>query len=708
MVNAGYGQCSVNGSGVSGLMVASVGDTGVTFRWSSVSLAQNFEYTVTNDSSYTGYTGNTNFVYYLDYTADTFASQAPLQPSTKYWIFVQKTDCSGLDSTSFTTLAWDCHLHTLQPGVLSAAQPCAFNAAFGVASTSIYQQYTFLHNGQPIPGYVNLPGVPAGSNPLTYVVPPGEGAAGVYRVASSFINCPGGPVDTGNSQYWYYGGIDSLMLTALTGTSVHFKWGTAREGSTYRWGLTTGSFQLPDTLHSTTNTFAFAGGLVPGTKYYLFVTDSSIAGCNNFFDTLSFVAGETFVNPCPPGVVPVPAIQSNTGSFAVCGSSGLLLTSGSATGNVWYYNGAPLDSTGAALAVTQSGNYSVVVTNGVGCSDTSAVQVVTFDPGPPPPVLTASGSLTICAGSSVTLYSSASTGNQWYEGNIALPGVTGSQYLADQSGQYWVQVMDGYGCRANSSVVTVTVNNDTAGESVVPTVTPAGPLTLCPDTVVLLVSSRAVNYQWFWNGAAIQGSTGDSLTVTTSGNYAVATGTAGCGSVGSLSATVAITYLDQLVPVITMVNGVLVSNWATGNQWYLNGSIIQGALHQHFTPSAPGSYTVRVENGIQTVDTSTFQIGVGGCWSQYSLPYVITDSVYITPDVLVYPNPAINVLTLSNRQSGPVTVRIFNLLGQAVFEGQGVVGTVQVDVGRWSKGAYFVLVIDERTKQQEKVVVLRL
>jgi Secretion system C-terminal sorting domain len=239
-------------------------------------------------------------------------------------------------------------------------------------------------------------------------------------------------------------------------------------------------------------------------------------------------------------------------------------------------------------------------------------------------------------------------------------------------------------------------------------VTPAGPLTLCPDTVVLLVSSRAVNYQWFWNGAAIQGSTGDSLTVTTSGSYAVATGSAGCGSVGSLSATVAITYLDQLVPVITMVNGVLVSNWATGNQWYLNGSIIQGALHQQFTPSAPGSYTVRVENGIQTVDTSTFQIGVGGCWSQYSLPYIITDSVYITPDVLVYPNPAINVLTLSNRQSGPVTVRIFNLLGQAVFEGQGVVGTVLVDVGRWSKGAYFVLVIDERTKQQEKVVVLRL
>src|SRR5580658_6435714 len=77
MVNTGFGQCLTNGAGVSGLAVVTVSDTGVTFRWTSLSSAQNYEYAVTTDSSYTGYTGDTNFVYYLNYTPDTFASQAP-------------------------------------------------------------------------------------------------------------------------------------------------------------------------------------------------------------------------------------------------------------------------------------------------------------------------------------------------------------------------------------------------------------------------------------------------------------------------------------------------------------------------------------------------------------------------------------------------------------------------------------------------------
>ena len=707
MLNTGYGQCSPYPGGLTGLTVVSVSDTGVTFRWTSVAPGEYYSWLVTNDSSYAGIT-NPNFVYYINTITDTAVSQSSLQPNTKYWIYVQMTECSGFDSISFTTAPWNCQNHTLQPAILSAALTCSPVAGFGVASTSIYQQYTFLHNGQPILGYVNLPGVVPGSNPLIYTVPPGQAAAGSYEVASSFINCPGGPVDTGNSQYWYYAGIDSLAITTLTGTNVYFNWGTSQPGSTYQWGLTTDSLQPPGSLQSTTNAFASAGGLVPGTKYYLFVTDSSISGCGTFFDTLSFIPGVTVVNGCPPGTIPVPVIQSNTGSFTVCGNSGLLLTSSSAAGNVWYFNGTPLDSTGASLAATQGGNYSVVVTNTAGCSDTSAVQVITLDPGPPTPVLSESGPTMICLGSSVTLSSSSGTGDQWYDGNTALPGMTGSAYLVNQAGQYWVQVTDTYGCWANSAMVTVTVNYDTAGQSVVPSIAPAGSLSLCSDTTVLLLSSLAVNYQWFWDGEAIPGENGDTLAVTLSGTYTVATGTAGCGTVGSLSSPVVITYLDQLVPVITMVNGALVSSSATGNQWYLNDSVIEGGTHQQYTPSVPGSYSLRVETGVQTVDTVTFQIGVGGCWSQFSSPFIITDSIYITPQVSVYPNPVVDVLTLSNKQVGPVTVRIFNLMGQPVFQQQGMVGTVQVEVRGWSKGAYFVQVIDQRTQQEEKVVVLRL
>jgi len=596
---------------------------------------------------------------------------------------------------------------TLQPAVLSAAQVCSPGASIGVASTSVDQQYTFLHNGQPVPGYTNLPGTGPGTDPLIYAVPSGQAAAGTYQVVTSFIGCTGGPVDTSNVQYWYYAGVDSLMITSLKGATVTFKWGTAQEGSTYRWALTTDSVGPPDTLHSATDTFSSAGGVVGGVTYYLFVQNSSI-GCGNLFDTLSFIPDVTVVNMCPPGAVPVPTIQSVTGSYTVCRGSVVQLTSSSATGNVWYFNGAPLDSASASLTVAQGGNYSVVVTNAVGCSDTSAVQAITYDPGPSTPVLMSSGSDTICIGSSVTLSSSSGTGNQWFDGNMPIPGETGSVYLVTAAGAYWVQVTDAYGCWVNSAVTTISVNPDTAGESVVPSIMPAGTLVSCADTGVLLQSSPAVNYQWFWDGDAIPGGNTDTMTVTVSGTYTVATGTAGCGTVGALSAPVVVTYLDQVVPTITMVNGVLVSSAATGNQWYLNDSIIQGAVHQQYTPPGPGSYTVRAETGVQAVDTVTFQVGVGGCWSQYSVPYIITDSIYIVPQVVVYPNPVVSGLTLTNKLSGPVTVRIFDLMGQQVWMVQGMVGTVQVDVGRWAKGAYFVLVIDQGTQQREKMVVVRL
>jgi hypothetical protein len=613
IVNTGYSQCSPNLAGLTGLAVFSVSDTGVTFNWTSVAPGQSYNLMVTTDSAYYG-SLVPGYVYYSNYTTDTFASQTPLQPGTKYWIFVVNGACTELDSISFTTLPWNCLNHILQPGNLSAAQPCSSVASFGMTSTSVYQLYTFLQNGQPIPGYVNLPGPPPGDNPLTYVLPRGEGSVGTYQVVTSFVNCPGGPVDTGNSQYW--------------------------------------------------------AGTAP---------------------------------------VPVPTVQSSTGSYTVCGNSDLLLTSSSGTGNVWLFNGTPLDSTGASLTVTQGGNYSVVVTNAAGCSDTSLVTVVTADPGPPTPVILASGSTTICTGGSVTLTSSSSTGDQWYDGNTALPGMTGFDYLVSQAGQYWVQVTDAYGCFVNSAIVVVQVNNDTAGQSVVPTLTPVGQLVSCSDSAVLLTASSAVNYQWFWDGDAIPGGNGDTLTVTMSGTYTVATGTAGCGTVGTLSSdSVVVTYLDQVVPTITLVNGVLVSSAPSGNQWYLNDSTIEGATHQQYTPPGPGSYTVRVGFGVQTVDTSTFQIGVGGCYSQYSLAYLITDSIDIIPQVSVYPNPVVDVLTLSNKLAGPVTVRIFNLMGQQVFQEQGITGTVQVDAGRWRKGAYFVQVIDQRTQQEEKVVVLRL
>lgn len=403
-----------------------------------------------------------------------------------------------------------------------------------------------------------------------------------------------------------------------------------------------------------------------------------------------------------------PVITSGTGSWAICGTTPILLYSSSKTGNEWLVNGQPLDSSGSTLVATRNGDYRLVVTTPAGCSDTSAVETVTADPGPPTPVVTPGGTQTICPGSTLTLSSSSGTGNQWFSGDVPVPGETGSVYYATAAGVYWVQVTDPQGCWAASNNVTVTISSDTAGAKELPVISPAGSVTVCSDTAIYLVCTPAVNFQWFVDSNALPGSNGDTLVVTQSGTYQVATGSAGCGTVGGLSKAVQVVYLSQVVPVITMQNGLLTSNYTDGNQWYWNDSIIRGATHQQYAPQRAGSYRARVEYGVQTIDTTTFQVGAGGCYSQFSLPWMIADSNLAVPQVLVYPNPATTQLTLSSRQAGPVTVRIFDMMGRALYQRQDMTGTVQVDVTNWGKGVYIVQLIDQGTQATGKTVVVKM
>jgi len=113
----------------------------------------------------------------------------------------------------------------------------------------------------------------------------------------------------------------------------------------------------------------------------------------------------------------------------------VLLNSTSATGNVWLQNGVPLDSSNASLVVTQTGSYRLIVTDPSGCRDSSATVTITGEPGPAAPQLTADGPTELCKGGSVGLLCSSDVGNQWFDNNVAMPGITGSQFLATTPGR---------------------------------------------------------------------------------------------------------------------------------------------------------------------------------------------------------------------------------------------------------------------------------
>ncbi|HXC05204.1 MAG TPA: immunoglobulin domain-containing protein, partial [Bacteroidia bacterium] len=117
------------------------------------------------------------------------------------------------------------------------------------------------------------------------------------------------------------------------------------------------------------------------------------------------------------------------------------------------------------------------------------------------------------------------------------------------------------------------------------------------NTTILWVSTtgKYVTYQWYKNGVALGGANSSSyvipaMTTSDSAFYYCNVQNA-CGNLNS--AQVHITLNPQpATPTITLGGATLTSSSATGNQWYLNGTLIVGATSQNYTTVANGNYTV--------------------------------------------------------------------------------------------------------------------
>ncbi len=299
--------------------------------------------------------------------------------------------------------------------------------------------------------------------------------------------------------------------------------------------------------------------------------------------TASSIPTVVTVNPVPT----TPTITAS-GPATFCSGSSVTLTSSSATGNTWS-NGATTQS----ITVNQSGSYSVTVSNGT-CTASSSPTVVTVNPVPTTPTITASGPATFCSGSSVTLTSSSATGNTWSNGS------TNQSITVSSTGNYSVTVSNG-SCSSTSTPTVVTVNP----VPTTPTITASGPATFCSGSSVTLTSSSATGNTWS-NGA-----TGQLITVNQSGNYTVTVSNGTC-SATSTPTTVTVNTVPS-TPTISVSGATifcsggsvtLTSSSATGNTWS------NGATSQSITVSTSGNFTVTVSNGTCSVSSSTTSVTV--------------------------------------------------------------------------------------------------
>lgn len=210
-----------------------------------------------------------------------------------------------------------------------------------------------------------------------------------------------------------------------------------------------------------------------------------------------------------PNITPV---ITAGGPTAFCEGGNVTITSSETSGNLW--------STGEiGNSIVVSSTATITLTNTAACATGPSNEIiVTENPNPAVPVITAGGPVTFCEGGSLTLTSSAAAGNTWST------NATASFITVAQTGNYTVTVTDGNGCSATSATTAVTVNP-----------APVAIATLTND-VVITATPAGQAYQWIncATGQPVAGASSAIFTVPANGSYkVVVTNASGCKDTSS-------------------------------------------------------------------------------------------------------------------------------------------------------------------------------
>jgi hypothetical protein len=221
------------------------------------------------------------------------------------------------------------------------------------------------------------------------------------------------------------------------------------------------------------------------------------------------------------------ATISAAGPTTFCAGSGVVLNTPVAAGNTyqWYRNGtAVAGATGPGYYFTNSGNYTVRVTNTSGCTNTTATPEVVTEVTTP--IVVPLSPLSFCWGGSSLLGMSVATSTgvsyQWMRSGIALSGATAATYNANTSGNY-------------SCVVNIASGSCTLGSTTVSVVEfPLPNPVITWNGTTLSTGNFYTSYQWYRNLSPVAAGTTWFITPTDTGDYTVrVTDTNGCQSVAT-------------------------------------------------------------------------------------------------------------------------------------------------------------------------------
>lgn len=353
-------------------------------------------------------------------------------------------------------------------------------------------------------------------------------------------------------------------------------------------------------------------------KYKLMAYNSN--GCNVYSNENVLI---------PNSAISKPKITTSTGNSKFCEGDSIILSSSiSASKYQWNYSSSVItDANVKNFSTTLQGAYSLTAINEYGCKATSDVSLILSTPKPS--VAAIDGINSLCLGATIKLTNST-VGGIWSSvattivkvdavGNVSsvAPGTGTVNYTITANG-----------C-SNNSKINIKVNE-----------TPAAPkadnVALCiGGTSSALIANALGGHSLLWYGSNATGGQASgtaplpSTTTQGSTDYYVSqsNNSTTCESPRT-KLTVSVGPAPTTPTITRDANGNLTSSATSGNQWYKNGSEINGANSSIYKPTEVANYAVKVQ---------------GACVSPMSATYyfLITDVINLsaTEFIKLAPNP---------------------------------------------------------------------
>ncbi|MCC6463112.1 MAG: gliding motility-associated C-terminal domain-containing protein [Saprospiraceae bacterium] len=405
-----------------------------------------------------------------------------------------------------------------------------------------------------------------GSNPVDLSVTGGVFASFVWSTTATSAGITVGTADT-----------YTVTVTDADGCT-----GTAQLAVQAGGSLTASIVQLPYVCDSKISLDAGAG--FAGYAW----SNGSMLPTANVTQSGTYTVTVTDANGCSGTAtlsvtVPQNPVTAITGVLSFCAGGNTLLSAGNGFSSYAWSSGSNLPT----ATVTQSGTYTVTVTDAIGCSGTATASVV----AQPNPVASIAGALAFCKGNTTTLTANSGFTTYAWSSGSNLPTAT-----LGAAGSYTVTVTDGNGCTATASA--------TLQENSLNPALQSSEVFCQGSSLTIIVVGNYPTYQWS------DGSSQSTLTVSLVGTYTVtvtdANGCTGTASSQVLAVPPASISIGSANTLCGNNSATLSTTGSTGDFAWSNGG-----SGSPLVVTQAGVYTVTVTdaNGCTATATQTVQAG---------------------------------------------------------------------------------------------------